>query len=137
MKPRDFIALNIALLTVSDSRTAVTDRSGRVLRQRVSDSEHVVYAQRIVRDDLYQIRALISQWVSRNGIYLYNLVQCRATCRYRAVQPMPSSALMEALCANSDRGRLPSLKEEKDFDDIEWKQNDPLCYCYFYSCPLI
>jgi len=66
---RDFIALNIASLTVSDSCDAETDRLGRVLRPRVSDSGHAVYARRIVHDELYQIRAVVSQWISHNRIY--------------------------------------------------------------------
>ena len=63
-KERDFIPLNIALLTVSDTRTPTDDRSGQLLKQRISDSGHIVYDQQIVRDDIYQIRALISKWIA-------------------------------------------------------------------------
>ena len=63
-KERDFIPLNIALLTVSDTRTPADDKSGQLLKQRVSKSGHVVYDQQIVRDDIYQIRALLSQWIA-------------------------------------------------------------------------
>ena len=61
---RDFIPLNIALLTVSDSRTSEDDRSGQMLKQRVGDSGHVIHDQQIVRDDIYQIRALVCQWIA-------------------------------------------------------------------------
>ena len=61
---RDFIPLNITLLTVSDSRTPEDDRSGQMLRQRVGDSGHVIHDQQIVRDDIYQIRALVCQWIA-------------------------------------------------------------------------
>ena len=63
-KERDFIPLNIALLTVSDTRRSADDRSGQLLKQRISDSGHIVCDQQIVRDDIYQIRALISKWIA-------------------------------------------------------------------------
>ncbi len=59
-----FIPVNIALLTISDSRTLETDTSGKVLRKRVLAADHLVADQQIVRDDRYQIRAVISQWIA-------------------------------------------------------------------------
>ena len=60
----DFIPVNIALLTISDSRTAADDTSGQVLRERVLDTGHLLADQQIVRDDIYQIRATLSQWIA-------------------------------------------------------------------------
>ncbi|MBL1321607.1 MAG: molybdenum cofactor biosynthesis protein B [Methylophaga sp.] len=59
-----FIPVNIALLTISDTRTLETDTSGKVLRERVLAADHLVADQKIVRDDMYQIRAAVSQWIA-------------------------------------------------------------------------
>jgi molybdenum cofactor biosynthesis protein B len=61
---KEFIPVNIALLTISDTRTLETDTSGKVLRERVLAENHLVADQQIVRDDMYQIRAVISQWIA-------------------------------------------------------------------------
>jgi len=61
---RDFIPVNIALLTISDTRTIENDTSGKVLRERVLSAGHQLADQQIVADDIYQIRALISQWIA-------------------------------------------------------------------------
>ncbi|HBP80271.1 MAG TPA: molybdenum cofactor biosynthesis protein, partial [Halomonas sp.] len=51
-------ALNIAVLTVSDTRTEETDRSGQSLVQRLTEAGHTLADKRIVPDDVYQIRAV-------------------------------------------------------------------------------
>lgn len=61
---RQFIPVNIALLTISDTRTIEDDTSGKVLRQRVEAENHNVSDQQIVPDDKYQIRAIVSQWIA-------------------------------------------------------------------------
>lgn len=61
---REFIALNLALLTISDSRTAADDKSGAVLRDMVTAAGHRIAEQSIVRDDKYAIRAAISGWIA-------------------------------------------------------------------------
>ncbi|MFT7235912.1 MAG: molybdenum cofactor biosynthesis protein B [Methylophagaceae bacterium] len=63
MEPQ-FIPVNIALLTISDSRTSEDDTSGKVLRERVEVQKHVITNQTIVRDDKYAIRAQLSQWIA-------------------------------------------------------------------------
>ena len=59
-----FIPLNIAVLTVSDSRTLADDGSGDTLQGRAEAAGHRVVAREIVRDDVYQIRAVISRWIA-------------------------------------------------------------------------
>ncbi len=59
-----FVPLNIAVLTVSDSRDEATDTSGRYLADAVQESGHVLVAKNIVKDDIYQLRAIISDWVA-------------------------------------------------------------------------
>lgn len=61
---KQFIPVNIALLTISDTRTSETDTSGRLLKDRVTETGHSVIAQQIVPDDIYQIRAIVSQWIA-------------------------------------------------------------------------
>lgn len=65
---KEFIPLNIAVLTISDTRDEVTDTSGRYLAQEVIDSGHVLAAKKIVKDDIYQQRAVVSQWIADAGI---------------------------------------------------------------------
>ncbi len=59
---RTFIPLGIAVLTVSDSRDEASDKSGRLLADRLQQTGHHLADKRIVRDDVYHIRAAISQW---------------------------------------------------------------------------
>jgi molybdenum cofactor biosynthesis protein B len=61
---RQFIPVNIALLTISDTRTIEDDTSGKVLRERVEGENHRLADQTIVRDDKYAIRAQLSQWIA-------------------------------------------------------------------------
>lgn len=61
---RSFIPLPIAVLTVSDSRTEADDRSGNVLVQRLNDGGHHLFERRIVPDDIYRIRAVVSAWIA-------------------------------------------------------------------------
>jgi molybdenum cofactor biosynthesis protein B len=67
-EPRDFIPLNVAVLTVSDSRTEADDSSGRLLVERVEGAGHRVAEKRIVRDDIYAIRAAVSHWIADEAI---------------------------------------------------------------------
>jgi len=61
---RSFIPLPIAVLTISDSRTEADDRSGNLLVQRLSDGGHRLFERRIVPDDVYRIRAVVSAWIA-------------------------------------------------------------------------
>lgn len=61
---REFIPLRIAVLTVSDSRTEQTDTSGALLAERIQSAGHELAERRIVPDDIYQIRAVVSQWIA-------------------------------------------------------------------------
>ena len=65
---RQFIPVNIALLTISDTRTHDDDTSGKVLRERVEAENHIITAQTIVRDDKYDIRSILSQWIADPNI---------------------------------------------------------------------
>lgn len=56
--------LNIAILTVSDTRTEQNDTSGDYLAAAVQEAGHRVSARQIVIDDIYRIRAVLSQWIA-------------------------------------------------------------------------
>lgn len=60
---REFIQLNIAILTISDSRTKDTDKSGDKIVDLIEQAGHKRYEKRIVPDDKYAIRAAVSQWI--------------------------------------------------------------------------
>jgi molybdenum cofactor biosynthesis protein B len=61
---REFLPVNIAVLTVSDSRDEQTDKSGRLLVERLTGAGHRLAEKRIVPDDIYQIRAVVSRWIA-------------------------------------------------------------------------
>jgi molybdenum cofactor biosynthesis protein B len=61
---REFIPLSIAVLVVSDTRTDADDVSGKTLVERVQDAGHRLLEKRIVPDNIYQIRAVVSGWIA-------------------------------------------------------------------------
>ncbi|MFQ5634605.1 MAG: molybdenum cofactor biosynthesis protein B [Gammaproteobacteria bacterium] len=65
---RRFVPLNIAVLTVSDSRTEETDKSGRVLVERLEAAGHTLGEKTIEPDDIYRIRATVSRWIADASI---------------------------------------------------------------------
>jgi len=60
----DFEPLAIAILTVSDTRTLETDTSGALLQDRASACGHRIVDRTIVKDDIYAMRAVVSQWIA-------------------------------------------------------------------------
>ena len=68
MSEREFIPLNIAVLVVSDSRTEKTDKSGKLLVDRLQESGHLLAAKAIVVDDVYKIRAQFATWIADEQI---------------------------------------------------------------------
>ena len=60
--------LNIAVLTVSDTRTRETDTSGQFLCDALLDAGHQLADRAIVIDDRYQLRARVSAWIADPGV---------------------------------------------------------------------
>ena len=58
------VALKVAVLTVSDTRTQETDTSGAFLEEALRDAGHEIADRQIVIDDVYQLRAIVSQWIA-------------------------------------------------------------------------
>lgn len=65
---REFKPLNIAVMTVSDTRTEDTDKSGNTLVKLLTEAGHALADKRIVPDDIYKIRAVVSQWIADETI---------------------------------------------------------------------
>jgi len=64
----EFIALNIAVLTLSDTRTAATDTSGDTLVSLLTEAGHRLAARELIPDDVYQTRAVVSRWIADAAI---------------------------------------------------------------------
>jgi molybdopterin adenylyltransferase len=61
-------ALDIAILTVSDSRALADDRSGDYLVEAVGAAGHRVVERLLLRDDLYRIRAQVAHWIAEPAV---------------------------------------------------------------------
>ncbi len=61
-------ALSIAVLTVSDTRGEAEDTSGHYLVEALSSAGHTLADKQIVIDDVYRIRAVVSNWVADAGV---------------------------------------------------------------------
>ena len=64
----NFISLHLCVLTVSDSRTSADDKSGDYLVAALQQEGHHLAERAILRDDRYQLRALVSRWIADVGI---------------------------------------------------------------------
>ena len=65
---REFIPVNIALLTASDTRNKAQDKSGLALETRLIAAGHHLVERKIVPDCVYQIRALVAAWIADNDV---------------------------------------------------------------------
>ncbi len=65
---REFIPVNIAVLTVSDSRTKSNDKSGDLLVSRINSIGHLVANREIVKDNKDQIQAVLYRWINNEDI---------------------------------------------------------------------
>lgn len=63
-----FVPLNIAVLTVSDTRTEATDTSGQMLIDRLTVAGHNLAARVLLKDDLYKIRAQVATWIAEDSV---------------------------------------------------------------------
>ena len=61
-------ALKVAVLTVSDTRTRDTDTSGAFLEEALAEAGHELADRQISLDDIYQLRAIVSDWIANPGI---------------------------------------------------------------------
>jgi len=67
-KDADFVPLNIAILTLSDSRTFENDTSGQFLEDSLLAAGHKLAARELCKDEIYITRAIVSRWIADPGI---------------------------------------------------------------------
>ena len=65
---KQFVPINIAVLTVSDTRTTENDTSGDILAARVEDAGHTLAARTIVKDDAELLAAQFERWIDAADI---------------------------------------------------------------------
>ena len=65
---RAFVPINIAILTVSDTRTVESDKSGDLLKERIEGYGHRVAARSIVKDEIEVIQTEVKQWIESPSI---------------------------------------------------------------------
>ena len=68
--PKSFVPLNIAVMTISDTRTRENDTSGDYLQQAAEAAGHNVVTREIVIDDIYKMRATATKWIADEGIHV-------------------------------------------------------------------
>jgi len=68
MSECEIVPVNVAVMTVSDSRTKENDTSGNVLVDRLTAEGHVLAERGIIADDVYKIRETISRWIVSSGV---------------------------------------------------------------------
>ena len=66
--PATFEPVTVAVMTVSDTRTPANDTSGDELANSLAAAGHRLADRKIVKDDIYQIRAVLSAWIADPGI---------------------------------------------------------------------
>ena len=64
----DLIPLNLCVLTVSDTRTLAEDSSGDYLVQSLTDAGHRLAERALLKDDRYQLQAVVSRWIADEGV---------------------------------------------------------------------
>lgn len=64
----EFSPLNIAVLTVSDSRTRENDTSGDALQDRLEEAGHHLAERQIVPDNIYKMREIFSHWIADSRV---------------------------------------------------------------------
>jgi molybdenum cofactor biosynthesis protein B len=65
---KPFQALNIAVHTVSDTRTEDNDTSGLALKERLLQAGHHLADKKITKDDVFHIRKVVSDWIYREDV---------------------------------------------------------------------
>ena len=63
-----FLPINVAVVTISDTRTLENDKSGDVLEKRIKQAGHIVLAREIVQDEFKQISSLFSNLIKDKKI---------------------------------------------------------------------
>ena len=65
---KQFVPLNIAVLTISDTRSVADDKSGTTLVDRLTAAGHKLAAREIVQDDVEAIRTVVRRWIADQSV---------------------------------------------------------------------
>jgi molybdenum cofactor biosynthesis protein B len=65
---RDFLPVNIAVLTISDTRTLEDDKSGNILVDRIEGAGHVVVDRDLIKDSVSSIVSKLGGWISKENV---------------------------------------------------------------------
>ena len=60
--------VNIALLTVTDTRTLDNDKSGAILVKKINEQNHKLIDRKLVKDEKEKIKKVLSEWIQNNNI---------------------------------------------------------------------
>ena len=60
--------VNIALLTVTDTRTLDTDKSGAILIKKINEQNHKLVSRKIVKDEKIEIKKILSDWLKQDDL---------------------------------------------------------------------
>ena len=60
--------VNIALLTVTDTRTIETDKSGAILVKKIDEQNHKLIDRKLVKDEKKLIKKILSEWIKQDNI---------------------------------------------------------------------
>jgi len=60
--------VNIALLTVTDTRTIDTDKSGAILVKKINEQKHKLIDRKLVKDEKKLIKKILSEWIKKDNI---------------------------------------------------------------------
>ena len=66
--PNIFMKVNIAILTVTDTRTIDNDKSGAILVKKIAEQNHKLVDRKIVKDEKEDIKKIILEWTKSNEI---------------------------------------------------------------------
>lgn len=64
-----FVPLNLAVLTVSDTRTLAEDTSGQFLVDALAEAGHRLHERKLLRDDRYAVRAQVATWIADAAVH--------------------------------------------------------------------
>ena len=68
MTTTELVRLSIAVVTVSDTRTEETDSSGIYLSEKIVEAGHHLHGKTIVKDDIWQLRAVVTNHIADRGV---------------------------------------------------------------------
>ena len=60
--------VNIALLTVTDTRTIKTDKSGAILVEKINQQNHKLIDRKLVKDEKDEIKKILSEWINKDNL---------------------------------------------------------------------